>query len=96
MEKCKACGKKLIWAKDEQGTLHPLDAVAPVYLMWYSSDDMCARAGTNGRLRAYVSHFATCPAATGFSKKRKKSGGKRERKTEDAGKTEGRDRNKSD
>jgi len=70
--KCKGCGKKIVWAKDENGTKHPLDLVAPVYQITSpelpENEDMplCRRAQAT-----YVSHFATCSQANLFGKGRK-------------------------
>lgn len=67
--KCKGCGKKVIWAVDENGTKQILDAVAPVYQLSESQNpendpvQRCARAKT-----AYVSHFVTCPQRAMFGK----------------------------
>ncbi len=70
MAKCE-CGHTIIWATDEKGTKHPLDAVAPVYE--HVSND-----GNNVTVRrrsmAWVSHFATCRLANKFSKGKKSDG----------------------
>ena len=66
--KCKGCGKKVIFAKDENGKRQILDAVAPCYALRLVGKNLCFRSeGT------YVSHFATCSAANQFSKNKKGS-----------------------
>lgn len=69
-EKLCKCGKKIFFAKDENGKTQVLDLVAPVYVC--EGTDLNAT-GTVRRLPfAYVSHFATCSAADEFSRKKGK------------------------
>lgn len=63
---CKGCGRKVIFAKDEEGKTQILDAVSPVY-----STDTTFVDGTITVVRdrdAFVSHFITCPDRAKFSK----------------------------
>lgn len=68
MAKCKGCGAEILWAKNENGKMMPLDAKAPVYVLTIRNDmgteARCQRAEKG---RAFVSHFATCPKANEFS-----------------------------
>lgn len=66
-ERCKGCGRKVIFIVDDKGKTQILDAVAPT---WRISDD-CAGTRYCHRAAAYVSHFSICPKASEFSKKRK-------------------------
>lgn len=63
---CKGCGRKIVFAIDENAKVQILDMVAPVYLL--SEEEMgvftCERVNKH-----YVSHFATCPKANEFHKK---------------------------
>jgi hypothetical protein len=88
---CRGCGKPIVWAAlvDERGELVtnengspkciPLDPRAPVYELKSYTDRSL---GADGKARecrrisdAYVSHFATCPAANQFSgRNREKKG----------------------
>lgn len=64
IHRCRGCGRMVMFLKDEHGRTQILDVVAPVY----------AHVGTTRCKRdtmAFVSHFATCPDANDFSKKRK-------------------------
>lgn len=63
-QRCRACGRKVIFAPDVHGVTQVLDAVAPTYRVYASG---------SGRLEcvrddAHVSHFATCPQASPFSR----------------------------
>lgn len=62
---CRGCGKPVFFAVDELGTRQVLDAVAPVYIV--SSSLFQAELHVARHASAYVSHFATCPAADHFS-----------------------------
>jgi hypothetical protein len=64
---CKACGKKLLFVRDEHGKLHPLDAEAPV---WVVIQDLYGNPTAVRAANSYVTHFATCPSANEFSKGR--------------------------
>ena len=71
MSTCKGCGRKVIFAKDENGTTQILDAVAPVYSVLEigppkgvgQSETRCVRSRTT-----YVSHFVTCSKREQFKK----------------------------
>ena len=86
MARCKGCGAEIIWAKNENDKMIPLDAKAPVYVLTIRGDtrmlpivsaNLC-HPGTETRCRraekgrAFVSHFATCPKANDFSGSKKK------------------------
>lgn len=68
MSKCRGCGAEIIWAKNENDKLIPLDAKAPVYVLTIREgmghETRCQRAEKG---RAFVTHFATCPKANEFS-----------------------------
>ena len=70
---CKGCGKPIIWGETLDGKRIPLDPRPPVYSC---AEDVSP--GANGRVIAgrmvgvAVTHFATCPRASDFSKGRNK------------------------
>ena len=67
--KCKACGRELTFASTPEGKVIPLDMSAPVYELEYDPD-----AGKYLAVRtssAHVTHFATCPKASQFSRGRR-------------------------
>lgn len=63
--RCRACGKLLIFAVTDAGMRVPLDTVAPTFSVQQEGD----RSLRAARSETFVSHFATCPAATDFSRK---------------------------
>jgi len=68
MTPCKGCGKTIIWGQTPDGKKIPLDPVAPTYTIMGPGPD-----GNPVAIRAsstYVSHFATCPKANEFSRKK--------------------------
>lgn len=67
---CKACGAPLVWAEDDAGTRHPLDAKAPTFL---AVPDARVGAQCKRMPDVLVSHFATCPGADTFSGKARKA-----------------------
>lgn len=58
---CRACGKELLFAEGPNGKAIPLDLSAPVYRVL--PNGTCAR-----ETGCYVTHFASCPEASRFSK----------------------------
>jgi len=62
---CKSCGKEILWGKMAGGRSAPFDAKAGTILL----ED---RDGTKGPryVRGHVSHFATCPQAGDWRKKK--------------------------
>lgn len=66
---CKGCGAEILWAKNENDKMIPLDAKAPVYLIKDVKDGetRCLRVGRDDLPACYVSHFSTCPKANEFS-----------------------------
>lgn len=63
---CRGCGKEILWATDDKGTRHPLDTVPPTFVV---IEDAVKKGYYRAvRSQAYVSHFATCPQASAFSK----------------------------
>lgn len=69
MTRCKKCNMEIIFATNQNGKLIPLDAKAHVYKL--VNAERCERVENH-----HVTHFATCPWATHFSKQSKKSGGR--------------------
>lgn len=67
MAKCKGCGAEIIWAKNENNKMIPLDAKAPVYVLTIEENIRDANCQRSRNPRAYVTHFATCPKANEFS-----------------------------
>lgn len=70
---CRGCGRKVIFAVDENGTRQILDAVSPCYVIDehvpHESQPPTQNAARCVRSRtAYVSHFITCPERAQFSK----------------------------
>lgn len=65
---CKGCSKPVLFIRDEHGTLQCLDTVAPVFARIRDRDD--GQPQIIRMVTAYVSHFATCPQANKFSKKK--------------------------
>lgn len=69
---CK-CGRQIMFGKTPEGKFIPLDCSAPVY-----SDVTPEYEAESGTLRiernvnAFVSHFATCPNANEFSRRKSK------------------------
>ena len=73
MAKCKGCGAEILWAKNENDKMIPLDAKALVYVLTIREDmETEARCQRAEKGRAYVSHFATCSKANKFSGSKKK------------------------
>jgi len=64
---CRGCKKLLLFAVTDTGMRVPLDTVAPTYEV-NQEGEASLRAK---RSTAYVSHFATCPAARDFSQSNK-------------------------
>lgn len=72
VSRCKGCGRKVYFLKDEKGTTQILDAVAPCYqIEQYNLTGATPQTVemevkvTRNRL-AFVSHYATCPKASQF------------------------------
>lgn len=59
---CRACTRKLLWAKNEHGKWVPLDAGMIVYQIDPTDPQKCVRNPS-----AFVTHFQTCPYANNFS-----------------------------
>ena len=68
---CKSCNRPLLFAKTPEGKIIPLDTVAPIYI-FDPKTNTCEQADNNieGAVKCYVTHFATCPKASEFSKKK--------------------------
>jgi hypothetical protein len=75
--KCRGCGAEIRWVKLEPGKPHPVDPKAVSVILLdegrFPTAEDAARAltveGGNPRgrvVRAYISHFATCPKAEQF------------------------------
>ena len=69
---CKGCGKRIIFAENEDGAMVPLDPSPPCYELQVQHE--ASNAGYSSKLVAvrrettYVSHYVTCPKADQFSK----------------------------
>jgi hypothetical protein len=61
---CKKCDVKIAFARTSTGKMIPLDMRAPVYRIVEGDGEMQAERVDD----CFVTHFATCPAATSFSK----------------------------
>lgn len=80
MSACRGCGKDVVWARLPDGGKIPLDPRPPVYEV---SEVTEADPNNPGQVvtvttatRApgkMVSHFATCPKASDFSRSKKKT-----------------------
>lgn len=70
---CKGCGKLIIFAKNENGAILPLDLRPPLYVAYQAADGVlrCRQIKTHDHLYPCVTHFATCSHANEFSKKGK-------------------------
>lgn len=72
---CKGCGKPIVFVADEDGKTIPIDPRPPVYYATVWAADVSDIRGTPVQVRrvkeAFVSHFATCPKASEFSRKGK-------------------------
>jgi len=69
-DKCRSCGAKIIWIKDQDGTCLPINAhrvrvydSAPTG--WHYKEVL----RTTDPLLYYISHFLTCPDSTKHSKR---------------------------
>lgn len=62
---CKACGRKLYFVRDVNGKIQPLDGETPVYVL---TTDLYGQHTAIRAANSYVTHFATCPKASTFSK----------------------------
>lgn len=65
---CKKCGCPLMFVTGPSGKVIPLDIRTKVYVV---SKDMLGNATAQPAPDHHVSHFATCPAASSFSKSKK-------------------------
>lgn len=73
--KCRGCNKMVIWGVDDKGNVVPLDPVAPVYTLsgfpaakGLAGHKPAAEIARAKRDEFMVSHFATCPKASQFSR----------------------------
>ena len=62
---CKLCGKPIIFVSMSSGRLMPCDA---------DSETTTISVATGETLRGFIPHWATCPDADKFRKKRSKNG----------------------
>lgn len=68
---CRLCGKPLVFGVNkETGARVPLDTVAPTFAVETNGEASLIAT----RADAYVSHFATCPAANQFGRNAKAKG----------------------
>lgn len=70
---CKGCGKPVLFVKDEKGTTQVLDARAPIF--HFNGGDIDGTFTVHRLSSAWVSHFATCPNASEFSKGKRAASG---------------------
>lgn len=70
---CKGCGAPIVWAVTSEGKRIPVDVRPPVYAVTEEPDGSvrAVRVAREG-VKFGVSHFATCPKASDFSKGGKK------------------------
>lgn len=82
MARCKSCGREIAWIRLTTGKLMPVD-VAPVYyedrrdgaavIVTEDGRVSCghteAVAVIGSKVRGYMSHFATCPAADKYRRR---------------------------
>lgn len=66
VEQCRSCRAPIVWLTTEKGHLIPVDAET------YIHGDGVSTHGVDrfSPLRGHVSHFATCPDATKWRKRR--------------------------
>jgi hypothetical protein len=70
-QNCKLCGKLLVFAvNQETGARVPLDTIAPTFTVETNGEASLIAT----RSPAFVTHFATCPAANEFGRKAKAKG----------------------
>lgn len=80
MAKCKACGAEIIWIKTARGKAMPIDEKPIPYYKGNNDriitpDRKIVRCDLDGKTEdfigfGYISHFATCPAAERFRRKK--------------------------
>ncbi len=74
---CRGCGAPLVWARNEEGAWIPLDPKPAIYRLMAKTDlfgghevlaerQLSAKGHTVGGFA--VTHFATCPKASDFSR----------------------------
>lgn len=78
MASCRGCGKPIVWAVSQMGKKLPLERIkTPIYRI---GGDVFDPKGLATKLDPvmtgplYISHFATCPQASQFSKPKKPKG----------------------
>ena len=69
---CRGCQRPILWVKTPVGKMHPLDP-APEKRWVFIDDDNFPELQGWSLMDTYKSHFATCPEADNFRKKRKPS-----------------------
>lgn len=68
--RCRGCKAPIIFAVTEQGRTIPLDVRAPTYRVKQEDDGTLPGTLRAQRTRGVlVSHFATCPKASAFSRR---------------------------
>jgi hypothetical protein len=65
---CRRCNQEIIWAITQRGSHIPLNAVHS--LVFVMEGEKIDGAPVVSQRRAYVTHFATCPHADEFRKKK--------------------------
>lgn len=79
MSRCRACGAEIIWIKMTSGKAMPCDKTETPFrldpagdLVLVTPQGKTARGiyDPDGGCTGYVSHFATCPAASSYRKGR--------------------------
>jgi hypothetical protein len=72
MSTCKGCGREIVWGEDAAGKKIPLDPRPPIYRVRNMGGELVqVERATVGMY--LVTHFATCPKASQFSRKRRQA-----------------------
>lgn len=68
--RCRGCNKRILWGRSDEGKVIPLDPTPPVYEIDSIERHGKAEIVVVRTRTAFVSHFATCSAASAFSSSR--------------------------
>lgn len=67
---CHGCGRKIVWAKKEDGNWIPLDPSAPVYEVTDLDENGQPIVVQKDTEEVMVAHFKTCPHTDRFGKRK--------------------------